>query len=163
QGAGGAEPGHEVGDAPLGLVPQFGAGGGEVGGRVGLVAVLVGEDVAVGVGRDEVADVADGAVGPGVGVAFDDGGAIGGEDLLALDRGAAWHDEFDRETDGGAKHGVGDAGVSGGGVDQHLASLKFAAGEGGADDAEGGPVLDRASGIGPFGLQPDLHGGIKPG
>ncbi len=79
EGAAGAEAGDEVGDLAFGLLPDFVAGGAVVGAPVLVVAVLVGVEVAVGLGSDEFAGLADGAVGAVGGVGPDDLGAVGFE------------------------------------------------------------------------------------
>ena len=48
-GAAGADAGDEMGDRAVGLTPDLGAGGLEMGQRIGLVVVLVGLEVAIGI------------------------------------------------------------------------------------------------------------------
>ena len=121
EGAAGAEAGDEVGDLALGLLPDFVGGGAVVGLPVLLVAVLVGVEVAVGLGSGQGAGLADGAVGAVGGVGPDDLGAVGGEDVFALRRDVGGHAERDGKAQRGAQHGVGDAGVAAGGVQQGAA------------------------------------------
>ena len=73
------------------------------------------------------------------------------------------HAEGDGEAERGAEHGVGDAGVAAGGVEQAAASAlvelsrpRFSAS---SDDGGGGAVLDGAAGVGPLGLAEDLDAG----
>ena len=63
EGAGGAEAGDEVRDLAFGLLPDLVGGGAVVGAPVFVVGVLVGVEVAVGLGGDQLARFADGAVG----------------------------------------------------------------------------------------------------
>ena len=57
-------------------------------------------------------------------------GAVGGEDVLALGGDVGGHAEGDGEALRGAEHGVGDAGVAAGGVEESFAGgeLAFALG-----------------------------------
>ena len=121
EGAGGAEAGDEVRDLAFGLLPDFVAGGAVVGAPVFVVGVLVGVVVAVGLGGDQLAGLADGAVGAVGGVGPDDLGAVGCEVALALVRDVGRHAEGDGEAHGRAEHGVGDAGVAAGGVEKAAA------------------------------------------
>ena len=70
------------------------------------------------------------------------------------------HAESDGEAHGRAEHGVGDAGVAGGGVEEGFAGereLALALGVG--DDGGGGAVFDAAAGVGPLGFAEDLDAG----
>src|SRR6185437_13079977 len=146
--AAGAEAGDEVRDQAFGLAPDLVGGGAIVGLPVLVIAVLVGVHVAVGVGGGELAGLADGAVGSVGGVGPDDLGAVGGEDVLALLGDVGGDAEGDGKVQRGAQHGVGDAGVAGGGVEQaacgagfRLVEFEQAALFGVDDDGGGGAVL----------------------
>ncbi len=107
-----------MGDLAFGLVPDLVGGGAVVRAPVFVVGVLVGVEVAVGFGGGQLAGFADGAVGAVGGVGPDDLGSVGGEKALALGRDVGGHAEGDGEAQRRAEHGVGDAGVAAGGVEQ---------------------------------------------
>ena len=65
--AAGAEQRDEVRDAAFGLLDDLGAGGLVVRLPVGVVIVLIGVEVAVGIGVVDLADLADRAIGTFVG------------------------------------------------------------------------------------------------
>ena len=77
--------------------------------------------------------------------------------LLALGLG---DDDHDPEPHRGADKGESDAGVSGGALDDGPAGAQFAARNGGADDVEGGAVLDGLAGVEELGLSEDLAAGL---
>ena len=60
---------------------------------------------------------------------------------------------------GGGDHGVGDAGVSAGGIEQNFAGPEFSAGAGLGDDVRGGAVFYRSAGVVPLGLAQQLDSG----
>ena len=60
---------------------------------------------------------------------------------------------------GGADHGVGDAGISAGGIEQDFAGAEFSAGAGLGDDVRGGAVFHRSAGVVPLGFAQQLDSG----
>src|SRR5262245_2370460 len=107
-----ADAGHEVGHVALGLAPDLRTGRLVVGERVGLVVVLIGLEVALGIGRQHLAAEPDGAVATLEGVAEDRAGAERRHHLLALAAHVGGHHQLDRIAGGGADHGERDAGVA---------------------------------------------------
>ena len=116
----------EVGDAAFGLRDDLGAGGFEVRLPVGVVVVLIRVEVAVRIGVVDFADLADRAVRTLVGGRQHEFGAVGFQDALALDRGVDRQAELHLVAARRADHGVGDAGVAAGGVDQGLVAGQLA-------------------------------------
>ena len=53
---------------------------------------------------------------------------------------------------GRAQHGVGDAGVAAGGIEQNLAGAQLPAAASLGDDVGGGAIFHRSAGVIPFGL-----------
>ena len=53
---------------------------------------------------------------------------------------------------GRSQHGVGDAGVAAGGIEQNLAGTQLTAAAGFGYDVGGGAILDRSAGVIPLGL-----------
>src|ERR1700741_4023909 len=85
EGAAGAEPGDEVGNATGGLFPNFVGGASIVRLPVRGIAVLIRIEVLFGIGGNDLMDAADGAVGGFVAGSHDELGAECIEDALALD------------------------------------------------------------------------------
>lgn len=141
-GACGAHGAYEVGDLPLGVVPDFGAGAVDVGvGVVGVVELV--EDFAFALGlhlEGEFAGVfhalACGAVGE------DELGAVDGHGGAPFYREVVGHDEDHVVAADGGYHGEGDAGVAAGGFDEGVAWADVAPGFGLLDHGEGGAVFD---------------------
>ncbi len=142
---------------PLGLLEDFVRRAGVVGAPVGRVAVLVGVEV-LRVGS-KLTGFADGAVGAFGGIGPEDLGPIRVEDAFALGRDIRGHAERDGEGKSRAEHGVGDAGVAAGGVEEANAGAELLALEGVQDDGGGGAVLDGAAGVGPLRFAEDLNAG----
>ncbi len=117
EGAAGAHGGDEVGQQAAGLFDDFAAGGFEVRFPVGRVVVLIGIEIAVGIGFVDLAARADGAVGAFGRIAENHLRAVGFQDALALDGGVGGQAELHFVAAGGADHGVGDAGIAAGGVE----------------------------------------------
>ena len=107
-------------DSALGLLPDFIAGAVVVGEPVVVVAVLVGVEEFFRVLGGKPAREADGAIGAVGSVSPLTVRAVGGEDALALDRNIGGHAQHDGEAHGRAQHGIGDAGVAAGGVEEML-------------------------------------------
>ena len=129
-----------------------------MGAPVVVVGVLVGVEVVSGVGG-ELAGDADGAVGAVGRVGKDDIGAVGGEDAFALDGNISGHAEQYTEAQRCAEHGVGDAGVAAGGVEEDFPGASWPVRCGFADDAGGGAVFDAAAGVVPLGFTEQMNAG----
>ena len=142
-----------------GLVDDFRAGVFEVGFPIGRIVVLVGIEVAIRVGIVDFAAEADGAVGAFGGVAVDGLGAVRFEDFLALLGGVGGEDELHLVSAVGADHGVGDAGIAAGGVEDRAGVVELAGAFAVEDHVGGGAVLDGAAGVEVFGLGEDLDTG----
>ena len=126
---------------------------------VGRVVVLVGVEVAVGIGLVDLAAHADGAVGAFAGIAEDHLRAVGFQDAFALDGGVGRQAQLDLVAAIGADHGVGDAGVAAGGVQDDALGIQAAGALAIQDHVEGGAVLHGAAGVEVFGLGEDLDAG----
>src|ERR1700684_1605072 len=100
----------------------------------------------------KVAGQANGSVRAFAGIGVENVCAVGCKNLLALDRNVGGHAESDGKAFGGAQHGVGDAGVSAGGIEQDFSCSKLTAAAALGDDVGGGAIFDGATGIVPFGL-----------
>ena len=157
----------EVGDPPLGLRPDLGAGGLVVGPRVVRVGVLVGLPGA-GLGGEPVAHV---VVGVGVlrrdgGRAHHDLGAVGLEHvaLVLADLVGAHKDALVALLL--RHHGQADAGVARGRLHDRAARLQGPGGLGGLDHPGGDAVLHRPAGVEVLHLREDqraLRGGSVTG
>src|SRR5277367_5709141 len=101
-----------MGDGAVGLAPDFGGGGGVVCGGICGVAVLVRIKIFFAIGFVDFADAADGAVGAFISRRIDDFDAVGRENVFAFGRGGGGKAELHAIAEGGADHGVGDAGVA---------------------------------------------------
>ncbi len=162
EGAGGSEAGDEVRDLTVGLLPDFVCSGAVVGAPVLVVGVLVGVEVTVGFGGRELACFADGSVGAVGGAGPDDVRTVGGEIFFSFRGDVGRHAERDGEAERGTEHGIGDAGVSAGGVKKAFRRVRAAGAadeaalEGIRHDGGGGAVLDGPAGVGPLGLAEDL-------
>ena len=165
-GSAGPDGAGEAGHGAAGLLPDFRPRRVDVGLAVGGVVELVGPDraraAAAGERLGEAPRVADVVVGILVG---------GGGDLDELGSGEAEHvllllalglgdDDHGPEPHRGADEGESDAGVSGGPLDDGPAGAQLAARDGGADDVEGGAVLDGLAGVEKLGLSEDLAAGL---
>ena len=151
-----AEAGDEVRDAPAGLGQDLDGGRVVVRPPVGLVAVLVGVEVALGLEREQPPRLADGAVRSFERVGPDDVGAVDVEQPLALARDVRRHAQLDRVAQGGAQHRQRDAGVAGRGVEQRLAGHQRAGAQALADHRGGGAILHRPARIARLELGVDL-------
>ena len=147
---------------PSRLPPDLHRGRVVMGPPVGVVVVLVGVKVPVGVGIDELLHVALGAVGALGRVGQHQLGAVRQETLLALGAGVSREGELDAVAALGADHGVGDAGVAAGGVDQDLVLRQQPAPLAVQDHRHRRAVLDAAAGVVPLGLGKhlDAHAGL---
>src|SRR5262249_51648002 len=114
-------------DTAFGLLPDFFGCAMVVGLPVGRVRVLVGVEIFFRLTRVELACSADCAVGAVGGIGINNVRAVGEEDALALDGDVLRHAERNRESFGGADHGVGNACVAAGRVEQSIVGGKLSA------------------------------------
>src|ERR1700683_2431058 len=120
-------------DASLSLLPDFVRGPVIMSLPVGFVRILVGVKILVGMLMGQFARPTNRAIGPVARIGVQNVGAIAQQNLLALARDVFWHAQRDRESFGCAQHGISDAGVAAGGIEQNLP----------------GPQLTAAAGFGP--------------
>ena len=164
--AAGADAGHEGGDAALGLVPDFRAGGAVMNLRIGEIGELVGPPGAGDLAGQAVGDavVAVRRVGRHVGRRDDDLGAVGLEqqDFLARHL-VGQHEDAAIALDGGDQ-GQADAGVAGRGLDDGAARPQPAALLGLVDHRQADTILDAAAGVHRLDLDADRgrHVGRQP-
>src|SRR5579864_2039413 len=142
-------------DAAFGLLPYLVRCAFVVGAPVGMVGILIDIKVFVRLGGDQLLSFADGAIRALAWIGPDDFGAKGMQNPLALFRGAAWNAEGHRESERGAEHGVSDAGVAAGGIEQpstaqSSGALRF------AHDGGSSAIFHRAARVVPLGLAQDL-------
>ena len=142
---------------PIGLIPNFVRGAVIVGQPVGGIAVLIGIEIFIGIGGDHLLHATDGAIGGFVAGGHDQFRPISGKHALAFVGSAVGEAEGDRITEGCANHGVGDAGVAAGGVDDGFAGGELAALKTSVNHTERRAVFYRAAGIEPFGFAADFH------
>ena len=83
-------------------------------------------------------------------------GAVSAQNAFALIGNIRGHAEHDWEAFGSAEHGVCDAGVAAGGIEQNFSAGQCAGLLGGGYDAGGGAVFYRSTGVGPLGLTENL-------
>ena len=147
--AAGAHPGDEVGDPPLGLLPDLRTGVLVVRARVVRVAVLVGLPGALGLAHQPVRDavVAVGVVGRHGRRADDHLGAVRLEHVALVLADLVGADEDALVAALLGDQGQADPGVAGGRLDDRAAGLQLAAGLGRVHHADGDPVLHRAAGV----------------
>ena len=93
------------------------------------------------------------------GIAEDGLGAVRFEDALALFAGVAGENQLDLVAAIGADHGVGDAGIAAGGIENGPVVVQFAGALAIEHHVEGGPVLDAAAGVEILGLAVDFDAG----
>ncbi len=123
---------------------------------VGRVAVLIGIEIFFGIGGDHFFHFTDRAIGAFVAGSDDQFGSECAEDFLALMRSAVRQAQRDAVAERRANHGVSDAGIAAGGIDDAFAGRQLAGSEAGLDHAQGRAILDRASWIEPFRLSGKL-------
>src|SRR4029077_21109494 len=145
EGSAGAEDGDKVGDTSLRLLPDLVGRAMVVSLPVGVVGILVGVVIKIRMLDIEFARHADRAIGSVAGICIDDVRAVGVQDSLPFLRNIFRHAERNWNALGGADHGVGNASVAAGGVEQNLAgsypSAAFCLG----DDVGRGAVLNRSA------------------
>src|SRR5580704_10570950 len=137
-------------DGAVGLAPDFRGGGGVVGGGICGIAVLVRIKIFLAIGFVDFAHAADCAVSAFVSRRIDNFDAVGGEDMFAFGRGAGGKAELHAVTERGADHGIGDAGVAAGRVENYFSGAQVAGAFAGADHGIASAVFHGAAGIEPF-------------
>src|ERR1700686_2272177 len=139
-----------MGDASLRLLPDFVGRAVIVGLPVGFVGILVGIEILVGLIARQFTGHANGAVRTIGRIGIKNVGAVALQDLLTLPRNIFRHAESDGESLGRAQHGIGDAGVAAGGVEQDLAGTQPTSASSFGDDVGRGTILDRSAGVIPL-------------
>src|SRR5579871_771274 len=146
-----------MGDAALRLLPDF------VGCRVvvrlpvGVVRILVGIEVLIRVSRGQLPRHADGAVRSVAGIRINNVGAIALQDLLTLARNIFRHAQRDGKSFRRADHGISDAGVAAGGIEEHLAGTELPATPSLGDNVGGGTILYRSARVIPLSLTQECY------
>src|SRR6202158_743319 len=90
-------------------------------------------------------------------------GAVALQDLLALPRSIFRHAESDGESLGRAQHGIGDASIAAGGVEQDLAGTQPTSASSFGDDVGRGAILNRSAGVIPLSLTQKCYTGQVAG
>ena len=158
-GAGRADAGHEVRDAPFGLLPDLAPGRVVVPQRVRQVRVLIRVEVLARVVGDDLAAQANRAVGALHRVAEDQLRSEGLRDLLARPRDVARHHQRHRKPERAADQRVGHARVAAGRVDDRLPVAQEAGADRVPDHLVGGAILDGAARVEELALGPQLDAG----
>ena len=123
------------------------------------IAVLVGIEIFLGIGRHNLLHAANRAIGGFVAGCDDQLRAKRAEDAFAFVRGAIGEAELYGITRRRSDHGVGDSSVATGGIDDGLARAQSAARETRLNHAQCGAIFDGASGIEPLGFGGELDVG----
>ena len=145
-GAAGTHTGHENVHLAVGIFPNLGAGGLEVGVGVGRVVELIG-DPRAGDGVGQLLCLFDGgehAAGAGGQHQLC---AVGGHELLAFDAHGVGHDDDAAVAPLGADRRKADAGVAGGGLNNRGAGADDTALLGVIEHGLGHPIFGRAAGV----------------
>src|SRR6202158_4150437 len=137
-------------DAPLRLLPDFVGRAVIVRLPVGFVGVLVGIEILVGMLARQFTRHANGAVRTIGRIGIKNVGAVALQDLLALPRSIFRNAKSDGESLGRAQHGIGDASVAAGGVEQDLAGTQPTSASSFGDDVGRGAILNRSAGVIPL-------------
>src|ERR1700751_676207 len=85
-------------------------------------------------------------------IGIEDACPVSLQDALAFRRNVLRHAQCNGDALSGADHGIGDAGVAAGRVEQHLARLQLAGAQRFRDDARRGAILHRSPWVVPFGF-----------
>ena len=154
-GAAGADAGDEHVDGAIGVVPDFGAGGLLVDGRIGGILELLGQEIFLGVGGGDVLGARDGAFHAFGAGGENQVGAQSGQHAAAFDAHGLRHGEGELVAARGGDIGQGDAGVAAGGLDDFDAGLEQAALFGIPDHGGADAALDGVGGVAAFDLGQD--------
>src|SRR3990172_2910694 len=149
----GSQPGNEVGDAALGLLPYLFRGGPVVRSPIGGVVVLVGVEVSIRLRGGELAGLEYGAVGSFQRVGLDDIGTIGPENLLSCLTGIGGQAEAHRVTLRRPQHGESDPGIATRCLEDGPARLEEPFLLSIPQHGEAGAVLDRTAWVEPLGFR----------
>src|SRR5258708_39493618 len=136
-----------MGDASLGLQPDFVGSPVIVGLPVGLIGILVGVKILIGMFGGQFPRLANRAVRTIRGIGIQNVGAVALQDLLALTRDIFRHAQGNGESFGRAEHRIGNAGIAAGGVEKNLAGTQLSAPPSLGDNVAGGAVFDPSAGV----------------
>src|SRR5215213_7025018 len=159
EGAARAEPGDEVRDLAVRLLPDLGCRRLVVRPRVGRVGVLVGIEVALGILGVEPPRLADGPVRAIPRVGQDDLHTVGAQDLLSLLAGVLRHTQLHPVAERGPDPGVRYPRVPARRVEDGLLGRQRARLLTVPDHPQRGPVLDRPAGVVPLRLAKNVDAG----
>jgi hypothetical protein len=81
------------------------------------------------------------------------------QDLFAFAGDILGHAESDREPLGRAEHGVGDSGISAGGIEQNFTGTQQAFAAAFGNDVSGSAVFNGSAWVVPFGLTQEYYAG----
>ena len=151
-GTAGTHGGDEVRDPAAGLLPDLPGGGIPVRPPVGGVVVLIGFEVQTGVLLQYSPRLKNGTVGTFPGVGEHDVGSVCCQNGLTFARDTGGHGQTDRIPESSTDHGVGDACIAGGRVENHLAGSQTAVGKAFKNHAASRAILDGSSRIEGFEL-----------
>src|SRR5215469_305075 len=112
---------NKVSNCALGLRPDLFCCAAVVGSPVGIIGILIGVEIFVRISGLKLSGLANGAVRAFQGISPDDLCAVRGEDALAFRRDICRNANGDGDAARCTDHGVSNAGVSAGGVQQSLA------------------------------------------
>ena len=143
--------------AAVGLMPDFRAGGFEMGERIRLIIILIGLEVAIGILVEQLAAEDDRAVRAFERVRIDRLGAERRDNALALGADVRGHHQLDRIADRRADHRERDSSIAGSRIEDDFAGAQFAAREAKLDHFARGAILHRAAGVETLELGEDAH------
>ena len=112
-------------DASFCLLPDFVGCAMVVGLPVGIVGILVGVKIFLRISGIKFTSGSNRSVGAVTGIGVNNVGAIRMQNALALHRNIFRHAQRHGETFGSADHGVGDSGISAGGIEQELCRVRI--------------------------------------
>ena len=157
-GAAGTDAGHQHIDGAVAVVPDLRARGLEVDLGVGGIVELARHEVLGRIAVGDLLGLGDGAGHALGGLGEDQFSAENGHHPATLDRHRFGHREDQLVATGCSRESQGDAGVAGGGLNDHLVLGELAAFLGIPDHVGADPALDAVSGIASFHL--GQHGGF---
>jgi hypothetical protein len=147
-------------EAAAGLLDDLDGGRLVVGAPVGGVAVLIGVEVAVRLALVEAACLANGPVASLHRIGQDQIRAIRIQQVLAFGGGIRGYAQGHAVPAGGTEHGVRNAGVAGGGIEEHPARLERPSALAVEDHRERGAILDGSARIARLELGVELDAGL---